>query len=274
MIIYLGAIVVASLLGSAHCVGMCGPMVLIATGIKDSRSSKSERLLRSVGYHCGRLCTYLTLGLVAGLLGWALNGVTESWGWIGMATWFTGWMMICLGLWQLWSTRTANGISTNHGSLTRWWLLQLQQVRRSSEGLSGPIKAMMWGLLTTWLPCGWLYTFALVAAGAGSIGGSIGIMLAFWIGTLPALMSVSLLWSQMRPQVQAWTPIISAMLLIIFGGHVVWARSQNSMGQWLRDQQRHFVSSPKDSNSLLVSPVFSVEKLNKAVEELPPCCRQ
>ncbi len=264
MITYLGAICVASLLGSAHCVGMCGPMVLIATGMKDSRSSKWDRLFRSLGYHCGRLGTYLILGLAAGLLGWALDGVTESWGWIGMPTWLTGWMMIGLGLWQLWNSRTANAITTNHSRFSRWWLLQLQQFRRWSEGLSGPLKAMMWGLLTTWLPCGWLYTFALVAAGAGSIGGSLGIMFAFWIGTLPALMGITLLWSRMRPQVQAWTPVISAILLIVFGGHVVWARSQNSMGDWLREQQRSFAASP----------VVGVEKLNQAVEELPPCCRQ
>ena len=72
MITYLGAIVVASLLGSAHCVGMCGPMVLIATGIKEARSSKSERLFRSLGYHFGRLGTYLILGLAAGLLGYMI----------------------------------------------------------------------------------------------------------------------------------------------------------------------------------------------------------
>ncbi len=274
MITYLGAIIVASLLGSAHCVGMCGPMVLIATGIDGSRSTKIERIAAGVGYHLGRLGTYLMLGLAAGLLGWALNGVTASWGWIGLATWMTGWMMIGLGLWQLWGTQSKKAITANHGPFTRWWLSQLHQIRRMSEGLPGPAKAAMWGMLTTWLPCGWLYTFGLVAAGTGSVSQSVAVMAAFWIGTLPALMGVTLVWSRLRPQMQAWTPIVSAALLILFGGHVVLARSQVSMGDWLREQQRRLVENPENSSGLQGGPATGIQRLNQAVEELPPCCRQ
>ena len=46
------------------------------------------------------------------------------------------------------------------------------------------------GLLTTLLPCGWLYSFAITAAGTGSAWKGMLAMTAFWLGTLPALVLV------------------------------------------------------------------------------------
>ena len=66
MLTLAGAIFLASLLGSMHCVGMCGPLALWATGGGRSRTSV-------VAYHLGRLTTYLSAGLAAGVLGTALT---------------------------------------------------------------------------------------------------------------------------------------------------------------------------------------------------------
>jgi sulfite exporter TauE/SafE len=68
MIPWFLAVVTASLFGSLHCVGMCGPFVLLATkpldrtGL-DSHSSAIDtqrltRLVHLLSYHLGRLTTY------------------------------------------------------------------------------------------------------------------------------------------------------------------------------------------------------------------------
>ena len=43
------------------------------------------------------------------------------------------------------------------------------------------------GLLTTLLPCGWLYTFVATAGGTGDPIGGAAVMIVFWVGTLPMM---------------------------------------------------------------------------------------
>ncbi len=237
-------------------------MALIATGLRTPTSSKWERSLRLIGYHLGRAFTYFVFGVAVGVLGSLFDRAAGIWGWIGTATWVTGMMMISVGLIQLWKMRRTNAVSTEHDFLTKWLLKRISGVRRYSDRLPGPARAFVWGFVTTWLPCGWLYTFALVAAGAGSIAASVSVMLAFWIGTLPALSGVAWLWSRLTPKIQRWVPAMASILLIAFGSHVVLARSGTAMGDWLQEQSRRLVSTT------------SLPTLDKVVEELPPCCRQ
>ena len=51
-------------------------------------------------------------------------------------------------------------------------------------------RALLVGLLSTLLPCGWLYAFVTVAAGAGSLQDGALIMAAFWVGTVPVLAAI------------------------------------------------------------------------------------
>jgi uncharacterized protein len=48
-------------------------------------------------------------------------------------------------------------------------------------------RAALLGLSTTLVPCGWLYTFVAAAAASGDVASGFGIMAAFWLGTVPAL---------------------------------------------------------------------------------------
>jgi sulfite exporter TauE/SafE len=50
-------------------------------------------------------------------------------------------------------------------------------------------RALLLGLATTLVPCGWLYAFVATAAGTGGVTTALGVMLAFWLGTLPALLA-------------------------------------------------------------------------------------
>ena len=64
-------VLAASLVGSLHCVGMCGPFVAFYSGADGS--SGVRRLLSHAGYSGGRLVAYLLLGLAAGAIGAALD---------------------------------------------------------------------------------------------------------------------------------------------------------------------------------------------------------
>ena len=61
---------VLGLLGSFHCIGMCGPIAFL---LPLDRRNKSKRMFQLLSYHTGRLLTYGLLGFVFGLLGKSLN---------------------------------------------------------------------------------------------------------------------------------------------------------------------------------------------------------
>ena len=66
----------------------------------------------------------------------------------------------------------------------------IQFGRKAAFGLRPGNRALVIGLLTALLPCGWLYAFAIVAARTGSILFGAAVMAAFWLGTVPILASL------------------------------------------------------------------------------------
>ena len=80
------------------------------------------------------------------------------------------------------------------------------------------LRGLFAGAVTPFLPCGWLYLFALVAAGTGSAlyGGTV--MAAFWLGTVPALTVLIAGVHQLSVRFRRIVPIAAALLLIASGG--------------------------------------------------------
>ena len=65
MWLLISAVVTASLLGSMHCVGMCGPLAIWASGAGEGRRGRQLAVATTL-YHLGRLMTYALAGLIAG----------------------------------------------------------------------------------------------------------------------------------------------------------------------------------------------------------------
>src|SRR6056297_781995 len=97
-----GAVLTASLLGSMHCVGMCGPLAIWASGAGDKVGPKTLAASTSL-YHFGRLTTYALAGAIAGLLG---SLVDIGGGVLGIqvaAARLVGTVMVAMGVFKLWS---------------------------------------------------------------------------------------------------------------------------------------------------------------------------
>ena len=103
MIAMLGAVFVASFLGSLHCVSMCGSFVAIYSA-GDVSQGKSTWVLH-LAYNGGRLLTYLGLGVAAGSLGAALNLAGEAGGLSDVAAIVAGALIVAWGAAQLLSLR-------------------------------------------------------------------------------------------------------------------------------------------------------------------------
>jgi sulfite exporter TauE/SafE len=78
-------------------------------------------------------------------------------------------------------------------------------------------RAWLTGLLTTMLPCGWLYVFVATAGGSGSIRTGVLTMAVFWLGTVPALLAVGLGAQRLFGPLRQRLPMLSAALVLVMG---------------------------------------------------------
>ena len=212
----LTGVFVASLLGSLHCVGMCGGFVAFYSGADGSGGSR--RLLSHAAYSGGRLAAYSILGLAAGAIGAALDLAGSLAGVQRVAAVAAGAVMI---VWGVFALLQIGGVRVfKHGSSSRLsgWL------RRgiSMVGDRPPIvRATVVGLLSGVLPCGWLWAFVVTAAGTGSALGGVAVMAAFWAGTVPVLLALGLGAQILSVPLRRHIPAVTAVILVALGLYAI-----------------------------------------------------
>ena len=215
MIGLFGAVLLASLIGSPHCAGMCGPLAILAASGQSSRN-EWQRLLAT--YHFSRLLGYIGLGIIAGILGAALDLSGMLLGIQRTAALFAGGGMIVIGILSLvkfW------GRQAFHFALPAPVQSLLRKAHQRISRLSPIPRAAGIGLLTVLLPCGWLYAFVITAAGtANPILGGV-VMASFWLGTLPALTVVMLGVRQLTGHWRVYLPVATSLLLVATGTYLV-----------------------------------------------------
>ncbi len=155
----LGAAGLAGLLGSPHCVGMCGGF---ACAVGDRRGLAA--------WSTGRLLTYGGLGAIAG----AFGSVLPSAGNVGKA--------VALGLLLFLSLRLAGLGGESMGSLGPLVAPAARLLKRGDMA-----SKVVFGSLTGLLPCGLSWAaLALPVASGSAVWGALQ-MVAFGLGTVPAL---------------------------------------------------------------------------------------
>lgn len=170
------------LAGSGHCLGMCGGIVS-ALALSQRDSAALQRFLYNLLYHAGRISTYTMLGLLAGQAAEAgmVDALKPFVQWLFLAA---NLFVAVIGLFTALGVRSL-GISALDGS--GWGLLRKQISRMKT--CSSVIVALPTGFMMGFLPCGLLYGVLIAAATSGSALKGGGMMLAFGIGTLPALLA-------------------------------------------------------------------------------------
>ncbi len=165
-------ILIASFLGSWHCAGMCGPIAsFVSTQGKLSH------------YHLGRFISYILLGIIAGHLGnfFSTSGFIEL-QWIAAV--FFSLTLLVMGFRQL-------VLPIDRFFQKKFlWAHRLKQFIASSQNFSIKHSPFVIGLLTAFLPCGWLYSYVLAAVASKSSYAGALIMTLFWLGGLPALLAI------------------------------------------------------------------------------------
>lgn len=169
-----------------HCVGMCGSIIgALSLGLPENiRNHKLRLLIYISSYNLGRIISYSLAGLIAGILGTEI--VTSTGLKLGhQILQYTGVsMMIAVGLYLSgWLPKLAN---VEKVGLPFW--KKIEPFSRHFLPISTPYKALAYGMIWGWLPCGMVYFVLIWALTAGSGIQGAGIMFAFGLGTLPTLL--------------------------------------------------------------------------------------
>ncbi len=223
MLILISTILVASLVGSLHCAGMCGAFLAIATGTVDA--SPKQRALTQMAYHLGRLATYVTLGSAAGAVGALVDLTGRLAGIQAAATMVAGAVMVTFGaisLMRIYGVRMA-GLR-----LPAFWQRMVAGAHQRSMRYEPMTRAALIGLSTTLLPCGWLYAFVVTAAGTGHPATGALAMAAFWVGTLPVMVGLGIGVQALLGRFGSRVPAITCLLLIAVGGYTLVGRGHLS----------------------------------------------
>jgi hypothetical protein len=210
---YLAAVLVASLVGSLHCAGMCGPLVAFAVGDTGSRTWSARAALH-VAYHGGRLVTYALAGAICGSIGAAMDLGAARIGMYRAAELLAGVLMLAAGIAAV---LRASGVRLPLLPLPGLLRGLIVAGQRAAFALRPLPRALTMGLLTALLPCGWLYLFALAAASAGNpLRGTL-VMAAFWLGTLPILVSLGIGVQTLTGTLGRRIPLVTAVLIVLLG---------------------------------------------------------
>jgi len=202
---------IMGLLGSFHCVGMCGP---IAMSLPISTRNAWDRVSGAFVYNAGRVTTYSVFGLIFGVIG-------QSFFFFG----FQQGLSIILGslviLFVLLPKRYLS--FTNANALARW-LGRLRSELGKLLGNKSHSSLYLIGLLNGLLPCGLVYMAAAAAVATGHIRSSVLFMAFFGLGTLPMMWAIGLFGGfvgiELRRRVKQAYPYVMLLvgtLLIIRG---------------------------------------------------------
>jgi sulfite exporter TauE/SafE len=234
----------ASLVGSLHCVGMCGPFVAFYSG--SDGSGGTRRLLSHGSYSAGRLVTYAIIGLAAGAVGAALDVAGSLAGLQRIAAILAGITMISWGVLALLQIRGVRIFK--HGSGNGRIAKALRRGFSLVSDKPPLVRAGVVGLLSGFLPCGWLWAFVVTAVGTGSALKGAAVLAAFWAGTVPALVAVGLGLQLVSAPLRQRVPVITAILLMALGLYAILGRPTSVDAAIKKHQHsRSEVPSPSDS---------------------------
>jgi len=197
---------VLGLMGSFHCVGMCGP---IALSLPLRGNNLAQKLSGGILYNLGRTVTYGIMGAFFGLIG-------QGFQLVGFQRWVSivmgAFMIIAILMPFVFKNIKLGSVDFFTGKLRK--AIQKLFQKRSLSGL------FFIGMLNGLLPCGLVYLAIAGAIGTANVYYGIAFMVLFGLGTLPMLLGVSILGNMMsialRNRINKLIPYVVVLVGAIF----------------------------------------------------------
>lgn len=196
------------LLGSFHCIAMCGP---IALSIPAESLSKWTFIKGRLLYNSGRIISYSFLGLIFGFLGSRINlfGMQQG-------------LTISVGILILMSvilTVTGRNSVLKNAYFNKIISAYKNQFSKLFRKKSKPVF-LLFGIMNGFLPCGFVYIALSGAMVTGDVLQGSFYMMLFGIGTVPVMLSVSLFGnyvnSNIRSRITKFNLVLAVLLACMF----------------------------------------------------------
>lgn len=194
------------LMGSFHCIGMCGP---IALSLPLQGKSIFQKLFGAVFYNMGRTITYGIMGAFFGVIGQGFHMVG-----------FQRWISIAMGLFMIIAIIAPyifKGIKLSSSDAITGKLRKSIQHFFKQRSLNG---LFFIGLLNGLLPCGLVYMAIAGAIGTANAYYGIIFMILFGLGTLPMMFAISILGNivsfSIRNKINKLIPYVVVIVGVIF----------------------------------------------------------
>jgi sulfite exporter TauE/SafE len=195
--------IILGLLGSLHCIGMCGPIAFLLPLDRENSVKKAFQLF---SYHFGRLATYAFLGFLFGVIGKSLYlfGLQQR-------------VSVVIGVIMIISILLPKKYSASR------WFAPMYKVVSKVKSLIGvtlkskkPSAFFVIGALNGLLPCGLVYMAVFGAIATGQMLSGAMYMFAFGLGTIPLMTSVIYMGNYVsKPVKQKVLKLIPAFVVVI-----------------------------------------------------------
>ncbi len=203
------------LFSSLHCIGMCGSIISTLTFSISPEIHRNKRKLFPyiLNYNLGRILSYCIAGTLAGAIQYLFSlplGAAQGHRILQI---ISAIFMVSAGMYIAgWFPRFA--YIEKLGS--RLWK-RIEPFGRRLIPVKTRFQALLFGMVWGWLPCGLVYSALAIAATSGDSLRSALTMLAFGIGTLPAVMSVGIMANILSKlsRMQRFKQTVGVLLIIV-----------------------------------------------------------
>src|SRR5688572_1841346 len=196
------------LLGSFHCVGMCGPIAFL---LPVDRTNNFKKLGQIFLYHFGRILAYSILGLVFGLLGKSLN----LFGFQQQLSIIIGVLMLLVIFLPQKTFNKYNFSKPIYKIISKVKSALGKELKKKT-----PDTFLTIGFLNGFLPCGLVYMAVFGAVASGNALQGSAYMALFGLGTIPLMTSAIYLGNflnvQLRQRIRRAIPIFVVFIGCLF----------------------------------------------------------
>lgn len=198
------------LMGSGHCIGMCGGLV---GALSLTEAGRKGGWLFHLLYNAGRIITYTFIGAVVGWLGSAL-AYTDQFKLVTRSLLLASDVFIILiGLGTAGMFTWLNASNLDFTGPMKAMTVAVHGLRRLPPALA----ALPLGLLFGFIPCGYLYAVAITAAQSAEVTTGALMLLAFGLGTAPSLLIFGSATHWLSGRARTWMMRVAGLLVAGMG---------------------------------------------------------
>lgn len=196
---------VLGVVGSLHCVGMCGPIAMLVSG-----NNKWQFVRNRLLYHAGRTAMYMAMGALVGLFGRIID-------WAG----YQNFISIGAGILIL-LVLLIPGIQVRLFPAITGRILPVKKWFGSFIHSSRPANNLMLGVLNGLLPCGLVYSALALALIQPGVQESVVVMALFGAGTVPALLLFVYSADSLRKLLPVAFSRVQTFMLVVVATIMIW----------------------------------------------------